>query len=98
MARAVHRGEERVITAHVPLALAERMDRAVEKLERSRAWVVKRALTDWLDTEDDKDRMTLEGLADVDAGRVIDDATVRAWAESLNTDNPLPLPLPNDAD
>jgi hypothetical protein len=36
--------------------------------------------------------MTLEALADVDAGRVIDDRAVQAWAKSLSTDKPLPPP------
>lgn len=30
--------------------------------------------------------------AEVDAGRVIDHQTVQAWAGSLSTDNPLPVP------
>ena len=33
-----------------------------------------------------------EALADVDAGLVIDHLAVQAWAESLGTDQPLPLP------
>jgi len=28
----------------------------------------------------------------VDAGRVIDHQAVQAWAESLNTEQPLPIP------
>jgi len=36
--------------------------------------------------------LTREALADVDAGRVIDQQTVQAWAESLGTDQPLPVP------
>lgn len=35
---------------------------------------------------------TLDAMADVDAGRVIDDERVRAWADSLDTETPLPLP------
>jgi predicted transcriptional regulator len=31
-------------------------------------------------------------LADVDAGRVIDHQAVQAWADSLSTDTPLPVP------
>ena len=31
-------------------------------------------------------------LADLDAGRVIDQQAVQAWADSLNTDTPLLLP------
>lgn len=38
--------------------------------------------------------LTREALADVDAGRVIDHQAVQAWAESLNTNQPLPRPRP----
>jgi predicted transcriptional regulator len=37
-------------------------------------------------------RLTLEGLADVDAGRLIDDEVMQAWADSLGTDQELPIP------
>lgn len=40
----------------------------------------------------DDPRLTLEALADVDSGRVIDHQAVQAWADSLNTDGPLPVP------
>ena len=36
--------------------------------------------------------MTLEALADVDAGRVIDHQAIQAWADSLSTDQPLSVP------
>jgi predicted transcriptional regulator len=39
-------------------------------------------------------RLTLEGLADVDAGRLIDDEAMQAWADSLGTDRELPIPQP----
>jgi predicted transcriptional regulator len=35
---------------------------------------------------------TLKGLADVDAGRLIDDEVMQAWADSLGTDHELPIP------
>jgi predicted transcriptional regulator len=37
--------------------------------------------------------MTLEALADVDAGRVIDHQAIQAWAASLNSRKPLPPPV-----
>jgi predicted transcriptional regulator len=40
-------------------------------------------------------RLTLEGLADVDAGRLIDDEAMQAWADSLGTDQELPLLQPD---
>jgi len=82
----------RVLTAHVPLSLADKVDRMALRLERSRGWVVKQALAAWVDLEEERHRMTLEGLADVDAGRVIDHRSVQAWADSLSTAKPLPPP------
>lgn len=84
--------ETKVLTAHVPLPLAEKIDQMAARLERSRGWVVKQALTAWVDQEEERSRLTREALADVDTGMVIDHQSVQAWAESLGTDQPLPLP------
>ena len=85
--------ETRVITAHVPLPLAEKVDELAARFERPKGWIVKQALPAWIDQEEERRRLTLEALADVDAGRVIDHEAVRAWAESLDSDKPLPAPL-----
>jgi predicted transcriptional regulator len=84
--------ETRVLTAHVPLNLAEKVDAMASRLDRSRGWVVKQALAAWVDQEEERHKMTLEALADVDAGRVIDHQSIQAWADSLSTDRPLPPP------
>ncbi len=82
----------RSVTAHVPVDLAVRVDEIAERLERSKNWIVKQALSAWLDQEEERSRLTREALADVDAGRVIDHQAVQAWAESLSTDAPLAVP------
>jgi predicted transcriptional regulator len=82
----------KVLTAHVPLPLAQKVDRLAQRLERSRGWIVKQALGAWIDQEEERHRLTLEALADVDAGRVIDHQAVQAWADSLIGDKPLPIP------
>lgn len=41
--------ETKVLTAHVPLPLAEKVDQITARLERSRGWIVKQALTAWID-------------------------------------------------
>ena len=84
--------ETRVMTAHVSVSLAEKVDQAAERLERSRGWIVKQALSAWIAQEEERDRLTREALADVDAGRVIDHQAVQAWADSLNADEPMPQP------
>lgn len=82
----------RVLTAHVPIELAEKVDEAAERLDRPRAWIVKQALAAWLDREERRHQMTLEALADVDAGRTVSHEDMQAWAASLSTDKPLPRP------
>ena len=82
----------RVLTAHVPLPLAEKVDQMAARLERSRGWIMKQALSAWIAQEEERDRLTQEALADVDAGLVVDHLAVQAWADSLGTDQPLPLP------
>jgi len=85
--------ETKVLTAHVPLPLAEKVEAMAARLERSRGWVMKQALAAWVDQEEERHRMTLEALADVDAGRVIDHQDIQAWADSLTRRKPLPLPV-----
>lgn len=82
----------RVLTAHVPLPLADKVDQMALRLERSRGWIMKQALSAWIAQEEARDRLTQEALADVDAGCVIDHQAVQAWADSLGADQPLPLP------
>lgn len=82
----------RVLTAHVPEELAEQVDKYAASMDRSRGWIVKQALADWVDWEEEKHRRTLEALADVDAGRVISHEDMVAWANSLGTENELPRP------
>ena len=83
----------KVITAHVPLPLAEKVDQIAARLERPRGWIVKQALAAWVEKEEAHRRLTLEALADVDEGAVIDHQRVQAWADSLDSDHPLPVPL-----
>ncbi len=84
--------DSKVLTAHVPIALAKKVDQMAARLERSRGWIVKQALAAWIDQEEERRRLTLEALADVDAGRVADHRAAQAWAESLGSDKPLPPP------
>lgn len=85
--------DTRVITSHVPRRLADQVDALASRLERSRAWIVKQALAEFVALEDRRYRMTLEALADVDAGHGVDHSEIESWIDSLGTDKPLPNPL-----
>ena len=80
------------VTAHIPKELVARVDAMAAFEDRPRGWVVKQALADWVYTAEERHRMTLEGMASADAGMGISHNEMVAWAESLGTDQPLPLP------
>ncbi len=84
--------ESRVLSAQVPEPLAAKVDTLAKRMDRSRGWVVTQALAAWVEQEEERYGLTLEALADVNAGRLIEHAEVKAWAESLATAQPLPLP------
>ena len=86
--------QSKVFTAHVPLPLADKVDQLAARIERSRGWIIKQALSAWIEQEEERHQMILEALADVEEGRVIDNDTALACIESLGTDNPLPMPKP----
>ena len=86
--------ETKVLTAHVPLPLAEKVDQMAARLERSRGWIVKQALAAWVEQEEERHRMTLEGLEDIKTGAVVDHRSVLAWADRLGTDQELAVPRP----
>lgn len=82
----------KVITAHVPLDLAEQVDAYAARMDRSRGWIVKQALADWVRWEEEKHRMTLEAIQEVEAGHVVTDEAMNEWIESLDSNSPLPAP------
>jgi predicted transcriptional regulator len=74
----------RVVTAHIPNELAEQIDQLAARLDRPKGWIVKQALTSWVALETKRHQLTLEGLADVDSGRIVDHASIDAWTISLD--------------
>ena len=82
----------RVLTAHVPIHMAEKIDQLTEELDRSRGWIVKQALTSWIAQQEERRQLTIEALADVDKGNLFSQSDVQTWAESLGTNKPLPIP------
>jgi predicted transcriptional regulator len=75
--------DSRVVTAHLPIDLADKLDGLAERLDRPKGWIVKEAIASYLALEEKRHRLTLEALADVDAGRTLDHAEIDLWVEGL---------------
>jgi predicted transcriptional regulator len=61
----------RIVTAKLPNDLVSRMDQIAERIERSKSWIVREAVGHWLDEEQRRYELTLEGLKNFDEGRTI---------------------------
>ena len=85
--------ETRVLTAHIPVDMANQIDQLAGKLERSKSWIIKQALASWIEQESLRERLTREALADVDEGNFVSHDDVQAWAMSLNSNQPKPTPI-----
>jgi predicted transcriptional regulator len=84
--------DTRVFTSHVPVPLADQVDALATRMERSRGWIIKQALAEYVALEERRYQLTLKGLASVDAGEGLPQESVEAWIDSLGTDQPLPMP------
>jgi predicted transcriptional regulator len=74
------------------MELAAKLDAIAARRDRSRGWIMKQALSAWVEQEEQRYRLTLEAIADVDAGRTVDHDAVEKWVDSLDSDQPLPMP------
>ncbi len=73
--------EGRVVTAKLPEELAARLDKAGERIERSKSWIIRQAVAEWLAEEQRRDELTREALAQVDAGETFTHEEVLAMVE-----------------
>jgi len=75
--------QTRVVTSHLPADLARKLDGLAVRLDRPKGWIVKQAIASYVALEDERYRMTLDALADVDAKRTVEHAEIEAWADGL---------------
>lgn len=61
----------RVVTANLPADLVSRLDEIAGRIDRTRSWIVRQALSEWLEEEQRRHEMTLQSLADFEAGRTL---------------------------
>ena len=61
----------RVVTANLPDDLVSRMDEVAQRMDRTKSWIVREAVAEWLAEEQRRYELTLEALKSVDEGRTI---------------------------
>ena len=71
----------RVVTAKLPDELVLQMDEVAERIDRSKSWIMRQAVAEWLAEEQGRHELTLEALSDVDEGRTIPHEEVLAMIE-----------------
>lgn len=76
----------RVVTAKLPDDLVARMDEVAERIERTKSWIVREAVSLWLGEEQRRHDLTLEAMDDVDEGRTILHEDVLAMVEQRKRD------------
>jgi predicted transcriptional regulator len=88
--------KNRVVTAHVPEDLVERVEKFAARQDRSKGWIVRQALEARVSQEEEIERRIEEGLADIDAGRTHSHDEVAAWLLSLKAGAPQSSPRAKD--
>lgn len=71
----------RIVTASLPDKLVAQMDEVAGRIDRSKSWIVRHAVSAWLAEEQRRHQLTLEALKDVDDGRTIPHEEMLAWLE-----------------
>lgn len=82
----------KTVTAQLPVNLVERMDAMAARLDRSKQWIVRKAVVAYLARAERERAMIQEGLDDVNAAKLVSMEAMERWADSLGTDHELPLP------
>ena len=71
----------RVITAKLPDDLVSEMDEVAGRIDRSKSWIVRHAVAEWLAEERRRYDLTLEAMKAVDEGKTIPHEDVLAMVE-----------------
>ena len=61
--------EGRVVTANLPNELVSRLDEISARIDRSKSWIVREAVVEWLAEEQRRFELTLEAMTSMDEGR-----------------------------
>ena len=75
--------ETKMLKAHIPLPLAERLQDVADHLGIEPSAIISKAIAAWLEREEERRVLDLRSLASTNAMFVIETHRVRDWADSL---------------
>ena len=76
-------GNDRVVTAKLPERLVAQLDEIAARMERSKSWIIRQALGEWLAEERRRYELTLDALKSMDEGNVFTQEEVEEMAAEL---------------
>ena len=71
-----------VLTTRVSKDIADQLDAVAARLDRPRAWVIKRALENYLQKQEEMAAFIQEGIDSADRGELIPHEQVVEWMEA----------------
>jgi predicted transcriptional regulator len=82
------------VTFHTSPEVKARLNRLAQETRRSKSFLTNVAVERYLAEEEDFIADVKAGLAEADRGELIDHGDVVRYFDSLDTDAPLPMPVP----
>ena len=82
------------VTFHTSPEVKARLDRLAQETRRSKSFLTNEAVARYLAEEEDFIADVRAGLTEADRGELIDHEEVVRYFDSLDTDTPLPMPVP----
>ncbi len=74
------------LTIEVPHGIEERLEELARATSRTKTWLAREALRSFLDLYDWQARAVRRGIADAEAGRLVDHDAVAAWLGRWGTE------------
>jgi predicted transcriptional regulator len=78
--------EGRVVTAKLPDELVSQMDAIAARIDRSKSWIVREAVSEWLAEEQRRYDLTLEAIKSMDEGRSFSQEDIEAHYAARRAD------------
>ena len=83
------------MTFRIPTSKKNRIHSLANKWKRSASFVLEKALDNFIETEEWKEKGIKKAIESLDEGKGIDSKVFMKWAYSLDTSSPLPRPSHN---